>query len=355
MLVLALAGAALALSLKPSAGIDTFVSGSSPSYQATVDDQRHFGQDAVIVLIHEPLPNLVETKDLATLTELEACFAGQYAVPSSTLRAFTFSATHTAYGGAGSPCAKLKRYHPALVVYGPGTFLNRAVAAVNTEIQTMLAGVGTAVHNAQAAAYQLAIGTHPGKAKAPAAAKAAGQLEYQQQLQSLEQLALTSGITALPSIDSPQFIPQIVFDQTRGVNQPKARFAYLFPTPDSALIQIRLKASLTDAQQAQAIGWIRQAIAMPMFRSAYGGTYTVTGVPVVLHDLASTISGSIAGLLVAALLVMAATLLIVFRSGRCICLWAAAGHPAVCGCCRWPSRSPPPGSPSACSPCSGRR
>ena len=53
---------------------------------------------------------------------------------------------------------------------------------------------------------------------------------------------------------------------------------------------------------------------MPMFRSTYGGTYTVTGAPVVLNDLASQITGSIAGLLIAALLVMAATLLLVFRS-----------------------------------------
>ena len=34
----------------------------------------------------------------------------------------------------------------------------------------------------------------------------------------------------MPSIEDPQFIPQIVFDATRGANQPKARFAYLFPT-----------------------------------------------------------------------------------------------------------------------------
>ena len=52
---------------------------------------------------------------------------------------------------------------------------------------------------------------------------------------------------------------------------------------------------------------------MPMFRSAYHGTYTVSGVPVVTNDLASTITGSIAGLLVAALL----------RDGR----GAAAGVP----------------------------
>ena len=177
-----------------------------------------------------------------------------------------------------------------------------------------MAGVGTSVKNAERGAYELAIGRGMSRAKALNAANAAGELEYQQQMTSLEQLALTSGITQLPSIDSPQFIPEIVFDQTRGVNQPKARFAYLFPTANSALIQIRLKSSLSDAQQAQAISWIREAIKMPMFRSSYGGRYTVTGVPVVLNELANTITGSIAGLLIAVLLVMAVTLLIVFHN-----------------------------------------
>jgi hydrophobe/amphiphile efflux-3 (HAE3) family protein len=315
VLVLALAGGLLALGLRPSAGIDTFVGKSSASYQATVAAERHFGGDPVIVLIREPLNDLVETKDLARLTQLEACFAGQYVVANATLRAFVPAAVnHSPYGGGNSPCGKLARYKPAQVVYGPGTFLNRAVAAVNTQISSMLSGVSTTVKNAQSAAYQLALAHHMSKAKALRLAQAAGTLAQQQQYQSLEQLALSTGITALPSIDSPQFIPEIVFDQTRGVNQPKSRFAYLFPTKTSALIQIRLRASLSDAQQAQAISWIRQAIRMPMFRSAYGGTYTVTGVPVVLHDLASQISGSILGLLIAAVLVMAATLLVVFRS-----------------------------------------
>ena len=125
---------------------------------------------------------------------------------------------------------------------------------------------------------------------------------------------LNSGITGQPRIDDPQFIPEIVFDQTRGVNQPKSRFAYLFPTADSALIQVRLKASLTPSQQAQAITWIEQAVQMPMFRSAYHGTYTVSGVPVVTNDLASTITGSIAGLLAAAIFVMGVVLLLVFRN-----------------------------------------
>ena len=53
---------------------------------------------------------------------------------------------------------------------------------------------------------------------------------------------------------------------------------------------------------------------MPMFRTTGGATYTVTGAPVVVNDLASKITGSIGVLLLAALVVMALTLLVVFRS-----------------------------------------
>ncbi len=178
----------------------------------------------------------------------------------------------------------------------------------------MVASAQSTIANARSAAEKLALGRGLGRKQALAAGTAAAQLEQQQQVQQLEQLYLSSGITGTPRIDDPQFIPQIVFDQTRGVNQPKARFAYLFPTANSALIQVRLKASLSDSQQSRAIGWIRQAVAMPMFRSAYGGKYTVTGAPVVANDLAAHIGNSIVGLLIAALLVMAAVLLIVFRS-----------------------------------------
>ena len=203
---------------------------------------------------------------------------------------------------------------PVQVVYGPGTFLNRAVAAVNLQVRALLSSAQQQIKAPATAARQVALGRGLSAAQAAQAAKAAQTLASNQQTQPLERLYLNSGISGTPKIDDPQFIPQIVFDQTRGVNQPKSRFAYLFPTANSALIQVRLKASLSDEQQAQAISWIRQAVQMPMFASAYGGTYTVSGEPVVVNDLATKISGSIAGLLIAAVLVMAATLLLVFRS-----------------------------------------
>jgi hydrophobe/amphiphile efflux-3 (HAE3) family protein len=316
VIALALGGGLLALGLRPSAGIDTFVSSSSAGYKATADDEHNFGDEAVVILIRESLPNLVETKDLGTLTQLEACLAGQYVAANSTLQAFTpvKAGTHAAYGGPSSPCGHLMKSHATQVVYGPGTFLNRAVAAINTGIRAQVSAATESTKAAEAKAYQLAIGEGMSKKKALQEATSAGQLEYSNQLQGLEQLAVSSGLNGVPSIDDHTFVPEIVFDQTRGVNQPKARFSYLFPTKDSALIQVRLRASLSDAQQAQAINWIRQAVRMPMFRSAYGGVYTITGVPVVINDLAGQITGSVAGLLIAALLVMAATLLVVFRN-----------------------------------------
>ncbi|MGZ4343916.1 MAG: efflux RND transporter permease subunit [Solirubrobacteraceae bacterium] len=316
VLALAIGGGLLALGLRPDASSSTFVSSSSSSFRATDDDHKHFGADAVVVLVREKLTNLVETKDLATLSQLEACLGGQVLNANQTLASFTPAApgSKPPYGGYNSPCGKLMKARPVQVVYGPGTFLNRAVAAVNTQITTLLNQAKQAVSQAETSAYKLAIGRHMSTAQAQKVANAAGTLKQQQEVESLEQLYLNSGISGTPSIDDPQFIPQIVFDQTRGVNQPKARFSYLFPTANSALIQVRLKAGLSDAQQRAAINWIREAVQMPQFRLSFGGTYTVSGVPVVTNDLASEITGSIAGLLVAAVLVMAAMLLIVFRS-----------------------------------------
>ncbi len=314
-LALAVGGAAIALGLQPDTSASTLVSSSSSSYRATAEDQRHFGSDSVVILIREPLPYLLETKDLATLTELEACLAGQTVVANSSGFVPAAPGSQSPYGGWASPCGKLMKTKPVRVVYGPGTFLNQAVAAVNQGVQQVEAGAQQAVVQAEQAAYQVALARGLSKAQAMSDATAAGQLAQQQQGENLARLYLDSGIKATSlRIDDTQFISQIVFDPLRGVNQPKARFAYLFPTANSAIIQVRLKSSLSSSQQAAAISQIRQAVKLPMFASAYGGTYLISGAPVVVSDLASTLGGAITGLLIAALLVMAATLLIVFRS-----------------------------------------
>src|SRR5512142_2568862 len=160
VLALALGGGLAALGLGPSAGTDTFVSRSSASYQATAQDHRDFGGDAVAILIKEPLRDLVNSKDLAKVTFLEACLAGQYAVPSEQLQAFqpAPSGAHAPYGGWGSACGKLMKAKPVQVVYGPGTFLNQAVAAVNVAVTSLLKNARATVTDAESAARRLALG-----------------------------------------------------------------------------------------------------------------------------------------------------------------------------------------------------
>ena len=209
------------------------------------------------ILVREPLTDLVETKDLATRQPFSRpasparCVVADQQLASFTPAPAGLARRRTA--ADNSPCGKLMKAQPVQVVYGPGTFLNRAVAAVNTRDH---ARCSTSAQQAVTSAEQRRLQARDRPRPEPrrrrrTVANAAGTLKQQQELQQLEQLYLNSGISGTPSIDDPQFIPQIVFDQTRGVNQPKARFAYLFPTANSALIQVRLKASLSDAQQAQ--------------------------------------------------------------------------------------------------------
>jgi hydrophobe/amphiphile efflux-3 (HAE3) family protein len=312
---LAIAGAVLALGLTPSAATDTFVNGSSPAYRATVQDQRRFGDDAIVVLIRRPVGTLLRSANLTALTELEACLAGDYVTRSSTLRADVPVSGHAAYGGPSSPCGQLMRTKPAQVVYGPGTFLNRAVAAINQGVSSEVKSARTRAEQAGAAARTLALGQGLSTAQANAAARQAQTAELAQQLERLEKLAAGSGLSEVPSISDGAFVRSIVFGSGAGASAtPKARFAYLFPGRDSALIQVRLKASLSSAAQSRAITAIRRAVRMPMFAAATGGTATVTGVPVVVNDLAGQISGAIGGLLIAAVIVMAVALLLVFRT-----------------------------------------
>ena len=50
------------------------------------------------------------------------------------------------------------------------------------------------------------------------------------------------GVDETPRLDDPDFVSTLVFDPARGATTPKARFAYLFPSPESAAIQVRLEA-----------------------------------------------------------------------------------------------------------------
>jgi hydrophobe/amphiphile efflux-3 (HAE3) family protein len=318
---LALVGAALALlRLEPSAATSTLAGKGSPSFQATERYRERFGDHSIVVLVRGALPQLVLTENLGRLIGLEGCLSGNKPKDKA------------APGGPSSPCGKLAATKPVQVVYGPGTFINAAVGEIQDQLQARLQTKAAEAQRAADAARELAKGRGLSKAQQDRYAKSAQQLVYAETVRDLLQLNVKYGLglTAEPRIDDPDFVSALVFDPAHGASTPKARFAYLFPSKDSAAIQVRLKPGLSDAERGRAIQLIRDAVAMPQWRLRNAGGYTVTGAPVVVEDLADALAASTLRLLVVALIVMAAVLALVFRQSlRLVPLLVALGAVAV--------------------------
>jgi hydrophobe/amphiphile efflux-3 (HAE3) family protein len=305
--VLALAGVVLAVRLQPDAGIDTLVGRQTPSYGATASYRARFGDDPIIVLVRGDLTKLLLTQDLERLIGLEGCISGNT------------PARVAPPGGADGPCARLRRTRPVKVVFGPGTFINEATRQLGAGFARRLAEVQRRSDAAARAARRAARRRQLGAAAADRAARAARTAVAAQFQAEVVELAVRYGLRSIPRLDDPSFISTLVFDPTKPAGTPKRKFAYLFPAQDdgrgrTALVQVRLKAGLGEADRTRAVELIRAAVAMPEWKPRNGATYTVTGAPVVVSDLTASISGSLVALLVGALVVMAGTLAVVFRS-----------------------------------------
>jgi hydrophobe/amphiphile efflux-3 (HAE3) family protein len=303
--LLAVAGGLLALRLQPTASTDTLVGRGSPSFAATERLHQRFGDEAVYVLVREPVTQLALTSDIDRVLGLEGCISGN------------LPAGHTPRGGTKGPCAQLAKSRPVKVVFGPGTFLNEAVGQIQDQLQRETEARAAQGDRAAAAARGLAKAKGLPPTQQRRLAEQARSLVQAQFARDLLSIALRYGIRSAPQLNDPQFVSRIVFDDTKGPGVPKGRFAYIFPNKGSALIQVRLRPDLGDAQRSRAIGLIRKAVAMPDWRLPNGkGTYVVTGAPVVVNDLTRSISHSLLVLLAAALVVMALTLAVVFRARR---------------------------------------
>src|SRR4051794_27780441 len=307
VVTLALAGVVLALQLEPSANTDSLVGQSSAAAKATKRFHDQFGDEAIVVLVKGPLERTVLTQDLGRLLALEGCLSGN--VPPG-------PQGQAALQALPAPGHELAARKPVKIVYGPGTFVHTAADQIT---QGYLAKQRQAQADAKAA-RNAAVGIAKRKGYSKAQQRKFGddaeRLVLGKFQGQLVQLGLRYGLTRLPQYNDPQFVSQLVFDGTRGVSQPKTRFAYLFPSSDAALVLIRLKPGLSDQQRDRAIKEIRAAVNDKAFKLTNGQRYVVTGVPVVVDSLASEVQKSIFVLLAAALLVMAATLLLVFRTRR---------------------------------------
>jgi len=301
--VLALGGAALALRLEPSAATETLVNRGSQSFKDTERFKRDFGGEAILVLVHGDLSRTVLTADLGRVLRLEGCLGGK--VPD----------TKKGLGSLPPVCRKIAELKPAKVVYGPATFINTAVGQIRDQFVKRQQGAATQAQQAAEAARKLSKRRGDPRSEQLRLAQAASDAVQAQFTQEVFRLALKYGLSGIPQINDPSFVSALVFDRTAGeTGVPKSRFAYLFPSKNAALIQIRLRPNLSEADQARAIDLIREATGEKIFRPREGARYIVTGVPVVAEGLADAVKRSIFILLGAALLLMAATLAVVFRS-----------------------------------------
>ncbi len=301
-MTLALGGAALALGLSPSASTSTFVSNSSAQYRATQRYYRSFGEEPVDVVVRGSLQQLLLSSDIEKLVGLEGCLSGN--VPTNAL---------AAEGGARGPCAQLARTKAVKVVLGPGTFVNEAAEQIDEQLTNQ-----TKQAEAQAHAAQLVV-TRAARAQGHSAAEAhilgaqASSITMKRFQEGLVTLALQYGLTSKPSLDDPQFVSTLVFDSSRPAGTPKQRFAYLFPSPNAALIAVRMKPGLSAATRKRTIALIGRAVTMKQWRLTHGERYLVTGEPAVVSDLTSSLSRSIALLGLAVMMVMAIALSLIFR------------------------------------------
>ena len=300
--LLALGGAALALRLEPSTATDTLVDSGSETFKATERFKQDFGDEAVIVLVRGKLSDTLLTEDLRRVLRLEGCLSGN--VPD----------TDEGLGSLPPVCREIAELKPVKVVFGPATFINTSVNQIADEFAQRIAAADRQARRAARAARALSKRRGDPPAEQERLARAAADAVNAQLTQYVIQLGLQYGLSDIPRIDDPEFVSRVVFDA--GANRagvPKSRFAYLFPSPNAAMITIRLKPGLSDAERRRAIDLFETATRQAVFRPRGGAKYIVTGVPVVSEGLADAVQRSIFVLLGAALVLMAATLALVFR------------------------------------------
>lgn len=275
--LVAVGAGAAAIQLPTDAGTDTLVDRDTASFEATEQVREAFGEEPVVVLAEGDLQELVLTENLGRLLRLEGCLSGK--VPKGRKP-------------IPGPCTELARQDPVRTLIGPATFLNEATIQIERQLRRLVATVP------------------PDRLR-----------------DLLLSIAAEYGITSAPSLGNPDFLAALIFDLGRARGTPKARLSYIFPNSRSAQIVIRLRPSLSEAQRRRAIETIRAAVhddtpraacrfdgkAEPCFQLR-GGRYLISGAPVVIDAVAPALEGALLTLLAVAAIVMALTLIAVFRS-----------------------------------------
>ena len=276
-LFLAIGAGVVATQLPTDAATDTLVDSDTASYQATQQVKSDFGEEPVVILAEGDLQRLVLTSNLGRLLRLEGCLSGKVPKEAEPIP---------------GPCTELAEQDPVRSVVGPATFLNEAVIQIQRQLNRLVATVPPA-----------------------------------QLRELLLEVAAKYGITSAPSLSNPNFLAAIVFDLHKSRGTPKARLSYLFPNKSSAQIILRLKPDLNESERHRAIETIKAIVHDPVARNVckfkgkpercfelHGGSYVISGVPVVIDGVTRALKDALLVLLGVALVVMALVLMLVFRS-----------------------------------------
>jgi hydrophobe/amphiphile efflux-3 (HAE3) family protein len=298
--LLTLIAAVGALRLEADRDPGSLLDHGSDAYAATQRFYDDFGDEPVRILVEGDLQKLLLSSDLGRILAFEACLSGnakggQVFGPSEP---------------APAPCPRIAEERPAQVVFGPATFLNQsAIAATRLVKQQFGQARQRALEAGRQAAEQARRQGLPKSVqlqRANAAAAAVQQAFTQQVLAA----GAKFGLKGLPTLNDPSYVRSVVF-APGSQGTPKQRFSYLFPSRDAALITVRLRPGLDQAERDQAIELINEAAAAPEF-NLRDGRYVVSGVPVIFDSLAHEVSDQIFILLAVALVLMALTLTLVF-------------------------------------------
>lgn len=297
--LLALGGALLALNLTPDTGVESITGTSSQVHKDTTVWAKNFGGDPIVVVAKGNVAQMMLGPDIAVLSGLEGCLSGK--IPKRAL--------------VSQPevCRELAKLKPAVAVYGPGTFVNTAIVSIESTIKRLAKEAEKQGRIAGRAAAELA----RRQGKSEQAQEKARQAAITATKVTMATYALklgtqyNIGVGNRPALNNPEFIARLIFDPIQGSDVPKSRWSYIFPSKNAAIIQVRLRPDLSESQRAVVVDLVRRATAEPKYQLTKG-QYFVTGAPVVLAGIEQAIERAVVVLLIAALIVMALVLLVVF-------------------------------------------
>ena len=217
VLVLAAAGAVLAMGLQPRADTDTLVGKSTAGYAATQDLHRTFGDDAVYVVVREPVSRVVLTEDLNSVLGLEGCLSGNVPAGRTPVAVRAVRARGSPRRSRRRWCSDPERSSTRPSGRSPTSSARRTRARSS---RPRARGRPPTSSPARRASPSRPSRTYAAQAK---------QLVTAQFYRDILLLATKYGLTSPPSLNDPRFIARLVFDSRRGVDTPKARFALDLP------------------------------------------------------------------------------------------------------------------------------